>query len=261
MSTRNFSALFFLMLFCLSNLFGQTKTKHTIGKTEYVTGKVYKTTGKQYVKRSSVEKLAFLKTLGLRRIPNGYQIDHILPLSQGGEDRIENMQLLTVAQHKIKTAIERGEVAKINNSKISFSSFDNNTQKPVGVKTKSKWNTQKVISAFKIDKELSSRKVLFVGSKGGTFYYKTNGKKSYVKPKLSDTENTTVSLTQKKNKAKKIKQSEETESEYTTPLKFSTNYPTETKNVKGTERTIETGGRGGKYYINSNGNKTYIKKN
>lgn len=267
MSIRNFRALTFLTLFSLSNLFGQSNLKHIIGTTEYVEGKVYKTTGKQYVKRSSVEKLAFLKTLGLKRIPNGYQIDHILPLSQGGEDRIDNMQLLTVGQHKIKTAIERGEVADINNSKIRFSSFENYTQKPEGVNTKSEWDIQKVTSAFEIDKELSSRKVLFSGSKGGRFYYNTNGKKTYVKTRLSNTENTTVWTTQKKTKAKKIKQSEETESEYTTPSIYSTNYSTtnpsksETKNVKGTERTIETGARGGKYYINSNGNKTYIKKN
>lgn len=267
MKAKNLNALIYLMLFSLSGLFGQTNAKHIIGRTEYVEGKVYKTTGKQYVKRSSVEKLAFLKTLGLKRIPNGYQIDHILPLSQGGEDGIDNMQLLTVVQHKIKTAIERGEVADINNSKISFSSFDNNTQKPVGIKTKSEWEIQKVISAFDIDKELSSRKVLFSGSKGGIFYYNTNGKKTYVKTKLSDIENTTVLSTQKKTKAKKIKQSEETESEYTTSSIFSTNYSTtnssnsRTKSVKGTERIIETGARGGKYYINSNGNKTYIKKN
>jgi len=59
MSTRNFNALIFLTLFSLSALFGQSNSKHIIGKTEYVEGKVYKTTGKHYVKRSSVEKLAF----------------------------------------------------------------------------------------------------------------------------------------------------------------------------------------------------------
>ena len=59
MSTRNFNALIFLTLFSLSGLFGQSNSKHIIGKTEYVEGKVYKTTGKHYVKRSSVEKLAF----------------------------------------------------------------------------------------------------------------------------------------------------------------------------------------------------------
>jgi hypothetical protein len=38
----------------------------------------------------------------------GYEIDHITPLKCGGADSPHNMQWLTVAQHKIKTASEAG---------------------------------------------------------------------------------------------------------------------------------------------------------
>jgi 5-methylcytosine-specific restriction endonuclease McrA len=36
----------------------------------------------------------------------GYQVDHIRPLKCGGPDRPENMQWLTVEQHKEKTGRE-----------------------------------------------------------------------------------------------------------------------------------------------------------
>lgn len=264
--------LSFLLLVTSINIFGQTKQKHKKGKTDYVAGKVYKTTGKQYVKRSSAEKLAFLKRLGLKKTPSGYEIDHIIPLSQGGEDKVENMQLLTKGQHKIKTAIEKGEVANINNTKIKYSSFENNTLKPIGVRTKTEWSNQKNTSAANIDKELSSKKVLFNGKKGGTFYYNTNGKKTYVKKKTTKAPNTDITIKKEKSNKNTINK---TTTNYSAPTSSTNNNSTSTTNnnttktsptngsvtVKGVERIIQTGSRGGQYYINSNGNKTYIKKN
>ena len=59
------------------------------------------------VKRNVANKNHFLKSKGLTKCPKGYEIDHIIPLSEGGTDCPENMQLLTVEQHKKKTAKER----------------------------------------------------------------------------------------------------------------------------------------------------------
>ncbi|MFP5436557.1 MAG: HNH endonuclease signature motif containing protein [Bacteroidia bacterium] len=62
------------------------------------------------VKRSVANKQQFLKSSGLKSIPKGYEIDHILPLSQGGTDCPDNMQLITVDEHRKKTVRERNKV-------------------------------------------------------------------------------------------------------------------------------------------------------
>lgn len=56
--------------------------------------------------RSEQAKKDFLKSKRLTRIPNGYQIDHIVPLSMGGSDTPSNMQLITIAEHHAKTKSE-----------------------------------------------------------------------------------------------------------------------------------------------------------
>lgn len=48
----------------------------------------------------------FLRLRGLKSVPAGYEIDHIIPLEDGGADTVRNMQLLTIAQHRFKTARE-----------------------------------------------------------------------------------------------------------------------------------------------------------
>ncbi|QEE51516.1 HNH endonuclease [Flavobacterium alkalisoli] len=58
------------------------------------------------VKRSYQNKKEFLKLHNLTHTPKGYEIDHIIPLSQGGTDCPDNMQLLTIAEHRKKTACE-----------------------------------------------------------------------------------------------------------------------------------------------------------
>jgi 5-methylcytosine-specific restriction endonuclease McrA len=59
------------------------------------------------IKRSETEKKKFLKGLGYKRVPPGYEVDHIVPLSKGGADKSYNMQLIPKSVHKRKTARER----------------------------------------------------------------------------------------------------------------------------------------------------------
>lgn len=49
--------------------------------------------------RDDSVKRNFLEKYGWSVIPNGYEIHHIIPISQGGADAVENMILLTKAQH------------------------------------------------------------------------------------------------------------------------------------------------------------------
>lgn len=62
--------------------------------------------------RSAAEVAAFKRAnpcpaTGLRRgsCP-GYEVDHIEPLCAGGPDTRENMQWLTVAEHRVKTRFD-----------------------------------------------------------------------------------------------------------------------------------------------------------
>lgn len=64
-------------------------------------------TGYLKVERSQSARMTFLRMHGYSKLPAGYEIDHIRPLSQGGSDTPENMQLLTKEQHHVKTARER----------------------------------------------------------------------------------------------------------------------------------------------------------
>jgi len=61
------------------------------------------------IQRSAAEVLEFKRhnpcpSTGQRRgACPGWQIDHVWPLCSGGPDTLENMQWLTVAEHRIKT--------------------------------------------------------------------------------------------------------------------------------------------------------------
>jgi hypothetical protein len=83
------------------------KTKEKTSTTNYIYGETYKTTGNTKVKRNSTAKKEFLKKNGYNNLPYGYEVDHIKPLSEGGTDTPDNMQLITKESHKIKTADER----------------------------------------------------------------------------------------------------------------------------------------------------------
>jgi len=54
----------------------------------------------------------FLKKEGFKKIPAGKEVDHKIPLADGGTDTIHNMQLLTKKQHAAKTAREARARAK-----------------------------------------------------------------------------------------------------------------------------------------------------
>ena len=48
----------------------------------------------------------FLKKEGLTKIPKGKEVDHKVPLKDGGSDTVRNLQLLTEKQHAAKTERE-----------------------------------------------------------------------------------------------------------------------------------------------------------
>ena len=60
-----------------------------------------------HIKRDPKMVRLFLRNNGLSGVPRGYQVDHIIPLCAGGDDSPDNMQLLSVKEHKKKT---RGDV-------------------------------------------------------------------------------------------------------------------------------------------------------
>lgn len=54
----------------------------------------------------------FLKKEGLAKIPKGKEVDHKVPLADGGSDTVRNLQLLTEKQHAAKTTREAKARAK-----------------------------------------------------------------------------------------------------------------------------------------------------
>lgn len=56
--------------------------------------------------RSADAKRRFLRQHGYRRVPPGYEVDHIVPLSAGGADTPSNMELISKSAHHRKTARE-----------------------------------------------------------------------------------------------------------------------------------------------------------
>lgn len=81
-------------------------SNHYLSSKTHYAGGTYKS-GYAKVERSESAKRQFLHQQGLTRIPPGYHIDHIRPLSQGGSDTPSNMQLLSIEAHHQKTAAER----------------------------------------------------------------------------------------------------------------------------------------------------------
>lgn len=88
--------LILLITLLFFGLTSYSQETYKVGNTEYYVGKYYSTTGKPTVKRSETNKKTFLKSKGYSKTPIGYEIDHIIPLSEGGTDDPSNMQLLTI---------------------------------------------------------------------------------------------------------------------------------------------------------------------
>jgi len=144
-----------------------TKQTYKIGETEYYVNDYYSTTGQPKVKRNMTTRREFLESKGYEDVPDGYEVDHIIPLSEGGADEPWNMQLLTVAEHKRKTASEKSRQSNTSNSlstpSINLNSHSYNTTLP--------------------STNSSSNKVIHTGPRGGKYYINSNGNKTYVKKK------------------------------------------------------------------------------
>lgn len=138
---------------------------YKIGNTEYYYNKKYSTTGKPMVKRSETNKTNFLKSKGYTSTPYGYEIDHIIPLSEGGTDAPSNMQLLTKEQHARKTAKERA-----NRSNSTYNTYPT-------------YNLNSTNSYYLTPSSSSNGKIIYTGKNGGKYYINSNGNKTYVKSK------------------------------------------------------------------------------
>lgn len=171
----------FAIVFAFTFLNAQSST-YNIGNTEYVHGEYYSTTGKPKVVRSAGNKKDFLQSRGYKSTPYGYEIDHIIPLSQGGSDDPYNMQLLTVSQHRAKTARERARTSKTYSNNTSNNYYSTPTLKSYstsGYTTPSYGN--KTYTTPSYSSSSSSNRVIQTGSRGGKYYINSNGNKTYVK--------------------------------------------------------------------------------
>jgi len=83
------------------------KSTYDVGETKYNYNERYKSSGLPKVNRSESAKRQFLRSKGYKRVPSGYEVDHIIPLSKGGRDEPSNMQLIPKSVHKQKTAEEK----------------------------------------------------------------------------------------------------------------------------------------------------------
>jgi 5-methylcytosine-specific restriction endonuclease McrA len=83
------------------------KSTYKIGGTKYNANERYKNSGLPKVERSATAKNQFLRSKGYKKVPSGYEVDHIIPLLKGGRDEPSNMQLIPKSVHKEKTASER----------------------------------------------------------------------------------------------------------------------------------------------------------
>ena len=172
--------LFNVFISLITYSFSQETYK--IGKTEYYYNEYYLTTGKPLVKRSETNKSDFLKSIGYNDIPFGYQIDHIIPLSEGGTDDPSNMQLLTIEQHALKTANERNKRSNSTNnvypeykSNTTYNNYNYSAPKSNYSNSTPNYNTNPNSNNY------SAPKTIRTGPRGGQYYINSNGNKTYIK--------------------------------------------------------------------------------
>ncbi len=67
--------------------------------------------GRRYKRKTSTRQ-RFLKKKGLKKVPRGKEIDHKIPLSEGGSDTLRNLRLIKKKTHKQKTRQEARRRAK-----------------------------------------------------------------------------------------------------------------------------------------------------
>ncbi|MCK4744961.1 HNH endonuclease [Candidatus Parcubacteria bacterium] len=63
-------------------------------------------------KRKTLTRQKFLEKRGLKKTPKGKEIDHKIPLADGGSDSQKNLRLIKKSVHKKKTATEARKRAK-----------------------------------------------------------------------------------------------------------------------------------------------------
>jgi len=158
--------LLLLNLLFLFSICSIAQDTYKIGKTEYYFNKKYSTTGKPMVKRSEANKAEFLNNKGYKKAPKGYEVDHIIPLSEGGTDDPSNMQLLEKHIHAKKSAREREK-----NTNSTYSSFPT-------YKSNSTYKPNKYRSTFTNN---PNGKTIYTGKNGGKYYINGNGNKTYIK--------------------------------------------------------------------------------
>lgn len=150
---------------------------YKVGPTEYYYNQYYTTTGQPMVKRSEAIKASFLRERGYASVPEGYQVDHIIPLSEGGSDSPSNMQLLTIDEHKRKTATERARHA--NSTYYSTPNYlRSSTATPTYSSPKSSNSTY-----YSAPPAYNGGRTIQTGSRGGNYYINSNGNKTYIKKK------------------------------------------------------------------------------
>lgn len=158
-----------LNIILLFTIIGCTFSQETykVGKTEYYNNQYYSTTGKPLVKRSETNKMVFLRSQGYKSIPKGYEVDHIIPLSEGGTDDPNNMQLITKGQHLNKTSIERTNRSNSTSTYNSAPQFNSTS-------------TQNSNTNYSTPSTNNTRTIQ-TGSRGGQYYINSNGNKTYIK--------------------------------------------------------------------------------
>lgn len=158
-----------LLLLTVSFLFAQETYK--VENTEYYKDQYY-STGHPKVKRNMGNRAEFLKSKGYSEVPNGYEVDHLKPLSEGGKDEPSNMQLISVSEHRSKTASERASRSRntstTNTGYYSTPATYNTTTTPTTI-TSTPTSTD------------NAGRTIYTGSRGGTYYINSNGNKTYTK--------------------------------------------------------------------------------
>ena len=72
-------------------------------------------THRSYAVKAEFKRLNPCPANGNRRGPcPNYHMDHVIPLCAGGPDAVDNMQWLTVEEHKAKTKREAGMCRRVN---------------------------------------------------------------------------------------------------------------------------------------------------
>ncbi len=61
--------------------------------------------GRRYKRKTSTRQ-RFLEKQGLEKVPRGKEIDHKIPLSEGGSDNLRNLRLIKKKTHTQKTQRE-----------------------------------------------------------------------------------------------------------------------------------------------------------